>query len=65
MFQSQIIVLAELIYYLSYFDTVINYCEQDMFTDYEHLLTGKERLELISLVTLFNPKMFIDTGILY
>lgn len=57
--------IARLMYYLSCVDTVINYGKEDMFTDYEHyyLLTGPERIELIKLVILFNPKFFIDTGI--
>jgi hypothetical protein len=57
--------IARLMYYLSCVDTVINYGKEDMYTDYEHyyLLTGPERIELIKLVTLFNPKFFTDVGI--
>ena len=57
--------IARLMYYLSCVDTFINYGEEDMFTDYQHyyLLTGPERMALLQLVALFNPKIFIDAGI--
>ena len=57
--------IARLMYYLSCVDTVINYGKQDIITDYQNydLLTESERNELINLVILFNPKMFVDAGI--
>ena len=57
--------IAKLMYYLSCVHTVVNYDTKDMYTDYEHyyLLTGPERIELLALVTLFNPKIFVDADI--
>ncbi len=57
--------IARLMYYLSCVHTVINYDSKDMFTDYEHyyLLTGNERIELMALVSLFNPNLFVEAGI--
>ena len=57
--------IAKLMYYLSCIDTVISYGKTDIFTDYQHyyLLTIDERIELVKLVLLFNPKLFIDAGI--
>ena len=57
--------VAKLMYYLSCVDTVINYNEIDRLTDYENydLLSVDSMAELFKLVLLFNPKIFIETGI--
>ena len=59
--------IARLMYYLSCISTLINYSKKDdKYTDYEHysLLTARERLKLIELIALYNPKLFIDAGII-
>ena len=57
---------ARLMYYLSCVDTVIEYDnEDDILTDYEnyYLLNVEQKAVLLSLVTLFNPKIFINEGV--
>jgi len=59
---------ARFMYYLSCVDTVIQYDNtDDMLTDYENydLLNGDQLVVLVSLVTLFNPKIFIDGVFLF
>ena len=57
--------VARLMYYLSCVCTVINYDEDNKFTDYQNydLLTRGEILELLKLVILFVPKLFSEHGI--
>ena len=58
--------VARLMYYLSCVDTVIEYDNtDDMLTDYENydLLNVDQLTVLFGLVTLFEPKIFIDGGI--
>ena len=58
--------VARLMYYLSCVDTVIQYDnEDDILTDYENydLLNVEQLTVLFSLVTLFNPKIFINGGV--
>ena len=57
--------VAKLMYYLSCVDTVINYNEIDILTDYQNydLLTVDDMVQLFKLVLLFNPEIFIKAGI--
>ena len=58
--------VARLMYYLSCVDTVIEHDNtDDMLTDYENydLLNVNQLTVLFSLVTLFDPKIFINGGI--
>ena len=53
---------AKLMYYLSCVDTVINYNEIDILTDYENLnlLSVDGLTKLFKLFLLFNPNIFVD-----
>ena len=58
--------VARLMYYLSCVDTVIQYDnEDDILTDYQNydLLNVEQLAVLFSLVTLFNPQMFLNGGV--
>ena len=60
--------IAKLMYYLSCVDTVINHNqegEDDILTDYKHyyLLSENEKDLVLTLVSLFNPLIFIDSGV--
>ena len=52
-------------YYLDCVLTVIEYERNSILTDYKnyYLLTSEERQAVITLALLFNPKIFIDSGI--
>ena len=58
--------VARLMYYLSCVKTVIDYDnEDDILTDFENydLLNVEQLTVLFSLVILFNPKIFINSGV--
>ena len=56
---------AKLMYYLSCVDTVINYGKSDMLSDYQHyyLLNPAQKEVLVKTCEMFNPKIFIKSGI--